>query len=165
MQTAQLRKILPLLCPALSSLCLGLGYVQSGVWAAVVGILPLLIWIAARRWKVPWIANLGLAITTAAAAYGLTMGAPLVWMLPGAALGLASWDLSLLDASLDGSPPGVTERLEKGHYTSLGLALALSLLVVILGRMIRFQIPFIFMLALVVLAYLSLDRLLRSLKD
>jgi len=159
-----LRKILSLLCPALSSLCLGFGYLQSGAWAAAVGILAFLIWMVARRWKALWTANMGLSVATTAAAYGLTIGAGLIWMLPAATLGLASWDLMLLDARLANNPPGIqTGLLEKAHFSSLSLALGLGLLVVILGQMIRLQIPFIFMLVLVVLVYISLDRLLRSL--
>ena len=166
MQTARLRKMLPLLCPVLSSLCLGFGYRPSGAWAAAVGILTFLAWMAARRWKALWTANLALSLATAAAAYGLMMGAGLIWMLPAAALGLASWDLLLLEARLASNPPGIpTGALEEAHFASLGLALGLGLLVVILGQMVRFQIPFIFMLVLVVLAYVSLDRLMRSLRE
>ncbi len=171
MQKTRPRAILPLLCPALSGLCLGLGYLLSGarvaaLAAAAAGILTFLVWLAARRWQALWTANLGLVVTTAAAAYGLTIGAGLLWMLPAAALGLASWDLLLLDARLANNPAGIpTGPLEKAHFTSLGLALGLGLLVVMLGQMIRFQIPFIFMLVLVVLAYVSLERLLRSLRE
>jgi hypothetical protein len=163
-QTARLRTTLSLLCPALSSLCLGFGYLPFGSWAAAVAIPTFLVWMAARRWKALWTANLGLTAATTAAVYGLTIGAGLIWMLPAVTLGLASWDLTLLDARLANNPPGVpTGPLEKTHYASLGLALGIGLLVVIIGQLIRFQLPFIFMLLLVALAYYSLDRLLRSL--
>jgi hypothetical protein len=164
MKAPHLRKTLSLLCPVLSSLCLGFGYLPFGTWSAAVGILVFVIWMAAHQWKALWTANLGLAVAAAAAAYGLTLGAAFTWMLPAVTLSLASWDLTLLNARLVNNPPGVqTGPLEKAHYASLGLALGLGLLVVVLGQMIRFQIPFIFMLVLVVLAYISLDRLLRSL--
>ena len=50
-------------------------------------------------------------------------------------------------------------RMRQAVLIALGLALGVGLLVVILGQMIRFQIPFIFMLILVALAYISLERL------
>lgn len=164
MQTARLQKILLLLSPALSSLCLAIGYQQFGAWAALVGLFTFLFWLAARRWKTLWMASLGLAAAVTAAVYGLAHGAALIWMLPGAALALASWDLTLLDARLANHPPGATlDALIKTHYAVLLPALGLGLLVVALGQLIRFQIPFFFMLVLVALAYFSLNRLLRSL--
>lgn len=164
MQTTRWRKNLTLLCPALSSLCLAGGFLPS--WAAAAGALTLLIWAAAHRKKTLWTANLGLAAATAAAAYGLATGAGLAWMLPAAALGLASWDLLLLDARLEQNPPGVpTAALERAHFAALVLALGLGLLAAALGQLIRFQIPFFFMLILVALAYVSLDRLLRALGE
>jgi hypothetical protein len=156
--------MLSLLCPALSGLCLVLGYLPWGAWAAAAGGLAALAWAAAFWRRALWSANLGLAVATATAAFGVTAGASLGWMLPSTALALAGWDLLLLDARLANNPPGAaTDRLEKAHYSSLGLALGVGLLVAVLGQGVRFQIPFIFMLLLVVLVYVSLERLLRSL--
>lgn len=165
MHSTRLRKILTLFCPVLSSLCLGSGYLPFGAWAAV-GLLTFLAWAAAYRWKALWTANLGLALTTAAAAVGLTTGAGLIWMLPAVALGLASWDLLLLDARLVNAPPGAqTGALQNAHFASLGQAVGIGLLAAALGQIFRFQIPFIFMLALVALVYFSLERLLRLLHE
>lgn len=164
MQAVPLRKILTLLCPAFSSLCLVLGYQRSGTVAAVVGLLALLAWLAIRRWPANWTAGLALILSTMVCAFGVTTGGLAPWLIASAALSLSSWDLILLDIVLAVSPPSPqTERLEKAHYQSLGLALGAGLLLGLGGRLIHFRIPFIFMLLLMVLAYFSLDRLLRAL--
>ncbi len=165
MQITGLRKILCLLCPALTSFCLMIGYLQLGVgMAAGAGLAVLLVWLVVHRQPVPWKAGLGLAVSTAAAVIGVTSGASPAWMIVSATLGLATWDLFLLDGSLANSSPSIPiERLEKAHYSSLGLALGSGLLTGLVGRMIHFRLPFLFMLVLVALAYLALDRLLRAL--
>jgi hypothetical protein len=165
MQPARLRKILSLLCPALSSLFLAIGYPLSGGWAAAgVGLTTFVVWLAVRRWSSTWTASLGLVVSTAAAAIGVTTGGLSAWLLISAALSLASWDLILLDASLaNNSPPILTGRLDEIHYRYLALALGSGLLVGLAGRMVHFHIPFILMLLLVGLIYFSLDRLVRVL--
>lgn len=166
MQTIPLRKILTLLCPTLSSLCLVIGYQRSGAAiAAGVGLLTLLAWMAVRRWPSNWTAGLALAVLVAACVFGVSTGWPAPWLITSATLGLASWDLILLDLALVGSPPSPqVERLENAHYRSLTMALGAGLLLSLGGRLVHFHIPFIFMLLLVVLAYFSLERLLRALR-
>jgi DMSO/TMAO reductase YedYZ heme-binding membrane subunit len=105
-----------------------------------------------------------LVVSVTVCVFGVATGGLAPWLITSAALSLASWDLILLDIALAGSPSAPqTERLEKAHYRSLGLALGAGLLLGLGGRLIHFHIPFIFMLVLIVLAYFSLDRLLRAL--
>lgn len=169
MPMIRLRKILTLLCPILSSLCLVIGYQRSGIAAAAgVGLFTLLVWLAVRRWPAAWAVGLALALSTGASVFGVTTDGPAPWLMISAAFGLASWDLILLDVSLAGNCAPVSgakqaERLETAHYQSLALALGAGLLLSLVGRLIHFHIPFIFMLLLVALAYFSLDRLIRAL--
>lgn len=160
-----LRKLLCLLCPACTSLGLVIGYLRLSAGAAAgAGLAVLLVWLVVRRQPTPWKAGLGLAVSTAAAVIGATSGASPAWMILSAALGLATWDLFLLDRSLE-NPSSIihASRLETAHIACLGMALGLGLLASLAGRVIHFRLPFVMMFVLVVLAYLALDRLLHAL--
>lgn len=165
MQITGLRKALCLLCIAFSSLGLVIGYLPLGVGvAAGAGLVTMLVWLVVRRKPVPWRVGMGLVISTVAAVIGVITSASPAWMILSATFGLAAWDLLLLDGyQTNSSSPTQVECLEKAHYPCLGLALGSGLLVSLMGRMIHFRLPFLFMLVLVVLAYFALDRLLRTL--
>ncbi len=106
-----------------------------------------------------------LIVSVTVAAAGLVFGASALWMLPGATLALASWDLAHWDGFLAGGLPAEVEsRLEQKHYAYLALALAPALLVAVAGQFLRIQIPFGVLLAVALLALLGLDRLWRWVK-
>lgn len=162
-----LRKFLSLVCPMTCASCLAVGYAMAGQWVALVAVLiAFLAWLPARQWLSTWLSSSALVVTVSLAAAGLLAGASPFLMILSATLALASWDLVRFDHTLTGGSSAKTvARLEKKHYESLVLALGTGLLVALTGRMIRFQIPFVGMVILVIFVLFSLDRVWRMLTD
>jgi hypothetical protein len=110
--------------------------------------------------------SVALLVSIGLAAVGLFIGAPPFLMLLGATLDLEIWDLVNFDHVLAGSSSAKTVTLlEKQHYISLGLALGLSLLVIIACKTIRPKIPFGGLILLVILAFFSMGRLWHMISD
>ena len=163
-----LRKTLSLVCSLVCAACLAAGYAMVGQWIALVAILLVfLAWLLARKWPSTWLPSTALVISVGLAATGLFAGAPPLLMILSATFALASWDQVLLDHTLtDRSSSAKTIVLfENRHDQSLAVALGLSLLIAVTGRMIRFQIPLGVMIILVILVLFSLDRIWRALVD
>ncbi len=162
-----LRKVLAFLSVILSAACLALGFIMVGQWAALLAaIITFLFWLPAWKWPATWLPSFALIVSLSLAAVGLCTGSQPIPMVLAATLDLSSWDLVLFDHNLANvqSVESVA-LLEKKHYESLGLALGLGLLVTIVIRMIRFQIPFGGLVLLVILAFFSLDRIWRTLRE
>jgi hypothetical protein len=158
-----LRKVLNLVLLILIPLCLTLGYSQVGPGMAfTAGLVVLGAGLLARRWPQTWLPSIALVVTVGLAVIELCQGAPPLLMLAAAALALANWDLALLDRL----PPGSSSfreltLLETKHYQSLLLALGLAFPVVLIGRIVHFQVPFGIMILLVILAFFGLARVWR----
>jgi len=152
-----LRRLLKLACPTACAVCLAAGYSLARQWLGLgLVVLVWLAWLFAANEppSIKLIASVGLA------AAGLSAGASPLWMLPGAALALASWDLAHWEKSLGGGLPAEAERrLERKHYACLALAVGPALLAAVAGQFIRFQIPFGVLVAVALLALLGLDRI------
>ena len=159
------RKILRLVFPIICVTSLGLGYETTRPWiAGSVLVFNLLAWLFAIKWPFGFFSSSVLVFSVGLAAAGLLTGATPLWMMLGAALALASWDGVLWNrASADNSPIPALTLIESKHYQSLALALGLGLLAVVVGRWFRFQIPFGWMVVLVILALFSLERIWRML--
>jgi len=152
-----MRKLLKLACPIASAVCLAAGYASAGLWLGV--LLAALVW-AAWHFGAKWPPTLMLIGSVAVAAVGVGAGASALWMLPGATLALAGWDLAHWDSFLgDDMPAEVESRLERKHYASVALALVPALLVAAAGQFIRLQIPFGVLVAVALVALLGLDRI------
>jgi hypothetical protein len=160
-----LRKILRLVFPIVCLASLGLGYATTRSWIAlVVLIITMLAWLFAIKWPDGFLSFSALVLSVGLAAAGLLTGATPLLMMLGAALALASWDLVLWNRiSANHSPTPSLTLFESRHYQSLALALGLGLLAAVGGRLLRFQIPFGWMVILVILALFSLERIWRTL--
>jgi hypothetical protein len=155
-----LRRILNLLCPIFITLCLIFGFAKIGQGVALTaGLVALGVWLLAYRWPSTWLPSIALVLTVCLAAIGLSFGASALLMLVAATLALANWDLALLNRipTVSSSTQNFT-LLEKKHYQNLLLALGLAFSAIMMGRMIRVQIPFGVMILLVTLAFFSLTR-------
>jgi hypothetical protein len=157
------RKIPGLLCATACVACLSPGLFGMGQWGWLAGgLLVFAAWLGAYGWSSVGLATLALMISIGLAAVGLVSGATPLWMLVGAALALASWDLLQLDHDLRSCAPSDATRLcEKRHYESLVLALGAGLLAALGGRLLRLQLSFGVIIILVVAALFSLDRFWR----
>ena len=155
------RKILGFVCPLLSGICLGTGFAKTGPWiAAAVIVLSAAAWWLAVKWPDGFPPAWALVFNAGLASAGLLTGGAPLWMLLGAALALAAWDMVLWNRALAGDPASASLTLmERKHYQSLAAALGLGLAAVLAGRWVHFQVPFGWMVVLVSLALFSLERI------
>jgi hypothetical protein len=148
------------------SLTAGVAFLAAGYalihqwWLLGLAVLVWLGGIFADKWSVAvFVGMVGLA------AAGVYMGAATILVVLGATSALASWDLaSWEDFVAGGLPAEAITRLEWRHYAYLALALGAGLLAVILGRLVRVQLPFGVLLILAVLVFLGVDQVWRFTK-
>ncbi len=160
-----LRIVFRLVCLLLTALCLAIGAAAVGLWISIAaGLAAILVWLAAYHCQSTWLPSLALLVSVSLAAGGLIAGATPVLMQLAAILALVDWDLAIFGQAVGPRSTGVT-LLEKIHYQNLALAVGLALLVIFIGRTIKFQIPFIGMIILVILAIISLGRLWQTLSE
>ena len=145
--------------------CLAVGYTIAGQWIALPGVLlALTAWLLAYKWRSGWLAGMALVLSVCLAAAGLFAPLSPVLMILSATLALAGWDRVFLDQRLMDNPSDRTvDLLEKRHYQSLALVLAVGLPLALAGRMFRIHIGFGWMIFLVILALIGLERLWRML--
>lgn len=149
-----------MISPIILVLCLAAGYWIAGKWiGALAAILLYPAWLFARKKTDPWLPFICLLASVGLAAAGRLSGAPYLLMIFGSALALAVWDLTYLDTALGKNSFGAqTRRFENKHVQSLGLALGFGLFVVLLGRFIHVQVPFLVLMLLISFTLFALDR-------
>jgi hypothetical protein len=159
------RKIIRFVCPLISVTCLAIGYTTTGPWiASIVLVFTLLAWSFAFKWPSGFLSSSALVLSVSLAAAGLLTGAMPLLMILGAALALAGWDVVLWNRAFTSNSLSTSLTLiEIKHYQSLAAALGLGLLAVVVGRLFRFQIPFGWMVILVIIALFSLERIWHTL--
>ena len=151
----------------LGSGSLAYGYSQMGLanparWFVVLGIL----WLLAHWRKYYWFSSLALFVILIAAAFGVWVEFPTIWMLLGALGGLLGWDLSdfarrLSYASLTDDVVG----MERRHLGRVGIVAALGFALAVLSLYIRInRLAFEVAVGLVLLAVLGLTRLVMGLR-
>jgi hypothetical protein len=155
-----LRKIFFIICLIISTVCLTVGYVITGLWiGAVIALITGLAWLPSRKYPSSWLPHLYLFAFVCLAVVGRLTGSPPLLMICGSVAALAVWDLLFLDDTLKGiSYGGQTRRFENSHLQSLALVLGCGLIVAFVGRLLNFQIPFVVLLLFVVLVVFGLDR-------
>jgi hypothetical protein len=160
------RKTLFVISLFFSTLCLAAGYGIARHWLGMsVALLLAPIWWLARKHPgsgLPWVC---LSISVGLAVIGTLTGCPPLWMIFGSAAALAVWDLLFLDSALGNTSPGVpTHQYEGQHLRALLLALGSALLVIVAGRIVTIQLPFVVLLLSLAFLLFSLDRIWRILK-
>ena len=143
----------------LSAGAFALGSALGGLWFVALPILMLgVAWLAGQIRDWPWIAPLGLVVSTVAAAAGLLLGLGAGWMLAGLVAALAAWDLHHFSHTLEGVPRVEGARsLERRHLQRLLIAVGLGALlaVVALGVDVTLSFGFVLLLGLVAILGLS----------
>jgi hypothetical protein len=162
----ELRKILFISSLSACALCLAAGFGVAGKWVGTgAALLSMAAWLLARRYPLTWAPPLCLTGCVGLALVGRLSGAPAVWMICAAGLALATWDLLLLDATLEQGPAnGPARRLESSHLRTLALLLGASLALACLGRLVSLHIPFMLLLLLIILALFGWERAWKALK-
>jgi hypothetical protein len=161
-----LRKSFFVICLIVSMLCLAAGYGIAGKWiGTVIAIITGLAWLLARKYPDSGLPVICLVVSVCLAVAGRLMGSPPLLMICGSGFALAVWDLVFLDKALGRVSSGIqTRQYERKHLQSLALALGTGLFVAFLGRLLNFQIPFVIMLLLVVLAIYGLENIWSGIK-
>lgn len=151
----------------LGTASLALAYGQAGATGYSTGFLLLAaLWLLAhfRGWY--WFSSVALLVMIVAAAYGVWLGYPAVWMILGAVGALLGWDLSDFARRLGyASPMDDTRTLERRHLERVGIVAALGLGLALLSVVLRFErLAFEVAVGLLLLAALGLTRLVIGLR-
>ncbi len=151
----------------LGNASLAIGYVQAGATGEARWFLLLAaLWLLAHFRKWYWFASIALLLMIVAAAYGVWLGYPTVWMVLGAVGGLLGWDLSDFARRLGyAAPMDDTRTLEHRHLERAGIVAALGLGLALLSTFLRFErLAFEVAVGLLLLAALGLTRLVIGLR-
>lgn len=155
------RKIFFALSLACLVFCLMAGYGLAGQWPGVaLAIIAGLAWLTGLKYPWFWLPHTCLLVSVSLAVAGCLAGYSPVLMIFGAGAALVVWDILLLDASLrNNSPAEQTRQYETDHLQLLALAIGSGLAVVLLGRLLHIQVPFLAMVVFVALVAFGIDRL------
>jgi hypothetical protein len=151
----------------LGTVSLTIGYGQGGATDFSRSFLLLAaLWLFAHFRKWYWFSSLALVLIVIAAAYGVWLEVPAVWMLLGAVGGLLGWDLSDFARRLSfASPMDDTRGLELRHLERVAIVAALGLGLALLSVFLRFErLAFEVAVGLLLLAALGLTRLVIGLR-
>jgi uncharacterized membrane protein len=151
----------------LGTASLAIGYGQAGAVGDARWFFVLAgIWIFARFRKWYGFSSIALILVIAAAAYGVWLEYPAVWMLLGAVGGLLGWDLSDFSRRLEAaSPMDDIRSMEIRHLERVGIVAALGLGLALLSVVLRFErLAFEVAVGLLLLAALGLTRLVIGLR-
>jgi hypothetical protein len=151
----------------LGNISLAVGYGQGGaasysIWFLLLGAL----WLFTHFRKWYWFSSIALLVMIVAAAYGVWLGYPTVWMVLGAVGGLLGWDLSDFARRLGyAAPMDDTRAMERRHLERVGIVAALGLGLALLSIFLRFErLAFEVAVGLLILAVLGLTRLVIGLR-
>jgi hypothetical protein len=151
----------------LGNLSLAIGYGQGDAAGYSIWFVLLAgIWLFTHFRKWYWFSSLALLVMIVAAAYGVWVGYPTVWMVLGAVGGLLGWDLSDFARRLGyASPMDDTRSMERRHLERAGIVAALGLGLALLSVFLRFErLAFEVAVVLLILAVLGLTRLVIGLR-
>lgn len=151
----------------LGTAALAIGYGQGGATDFSRGFLLLAaLWLFAHFRKWYWFSSVALVVIILAAAYGVWLQYPAMWMLLGAVGGLLGWDLSDFARRLSfASPMDDTRGLELRHLERVAIVAALGLGLALLSVFLRFErLAFEVAVGLLLLAALGLTRLVIGLR-
>ena len=146
---------------------LAYGYWQMGLtnptrWFVLLGLL----WLLAQWRKYYWFSSLALFILIIAAAYGVWVEFPTIWMLLGALGGLLGWDLSDFARRLSyAAGTDDVAGMERHHLARVGIVAALGFGLALLSLYVQInRLAFEVAVGLVLLAALGLTRLVIGLR-
>ena len=155
-----LRKTSFVICLIFLVLCLAAGYATTGGWlGAALAVLLGPAWWIALRYPGSWLPFLCLLGSVGLAITGVLNGSPPAFLIFGSAMALALWDLVSLDSALRNLfAVEQTHRYEREHLRSLALTLGSALLAIMLGRILKVQVPFLVLLLSVAFVLFAIDR-------
>lgn len=146
---------------------LAYGYSQMGLseparWFVLLGIL----WLLAHWRKYYWFSSVALFVIIIAAAFGVWVEFPTIWMLLGALGGLLGWDLSDFARRLSyAASTDDIVGMERRHLARVGIVAALGFGLALLSLYVHIRrLAFEVAVGLVLLAVLGLTRLVIGLR-
>jgi len=150
----------------LAAVALGASYALDGhpIWVMATGFIGLL-WLTGAWRGQRWTSTLGLFFFTAAAAIGIMLRFPPLWLLSSVVAALVAWDLDHFMQELSQVKDIRDEAaLIKGHLWRLGIVAGLGWLLGILALSVQITFDFIWTLALSLLIITSLSGVIRYLR-
>ena len=146
---------------------LAYGYSQMGLseaarWFVLLGI----IWLLAHWRKYYWFSSVALFVVIIAAAFGIWVEFPTMWMLLGALGGLLGWDLSDFARRLSyAASTDDIAGMERRHLARVGIVAALGFGLALLSLYVHIRrLAFEVAVGLVLLAVMGLTRLVIGLR-
>jgi DMSO reductase anchor subunit len=148
------------ICLAISTLSMAVGYGLAGQQiGAGVSLLIALGWLAGFKYRASYLVYFCMFGVVCLATAGLIIGITYWLMIAGLSFALAAWDIVLLRISFfQNQSNSNTRAFENKHLQSLGIAIGIGLACSIPFHLVTFQLPFIVMLGLIVLAGLGIER-------
>ncbi len=139
-------------CILVGYLPLVAGYFQHQLPVVAIGAFAVgLLWLFwSARYRI-WIASIGLFLLVCASGIGVWLGLSPVLMATSILGSLSAWDLAGFSHRLQrAAPEDDLRQLKKSHLVQLASLVVISLVLVLLGLLIRVKIPFwwLFLLAL-----------------
>jgi len=149
------------ICILLGMLPLVVGYLQSNLPLAAMGAFAVgLLWLLSRRVFRAWIASIGLFIFVCASGVGAWLGLSPILMAISVLGSLSAWDLAGFFRRLGrAAPEDDLIQLGKKHLVQLGIFMGVSMILALLGLLIRVNIPFWWVFLLVLVTVLGIMKL------
>jgi hypothetical protein len=146
---------------------LAYGYSQMGLSEPARRFVLLgIIWLLAHWRKYYWFSSVALFVVLIAAAFGIWVEFPTIWMLLGALGGLLGWDLSDFARRLSyAAPTDDIVGMERRHLARVGIVAVLGFGLALLSLYVHIRrLAFEVAVGLVLLAALGLTRLVMGLR-
>jgi hypothetical protein len=150
--------IILIICLIITTGCLGAGFILTGYWLILPGLLVnLFIWIYAGYRRVFWMASCSLLVTVFLAAIGIITSLSSILMIVVCSTALVCWDLIHFNQSKAGISPGKTKgTLDRYHLQSLAIATFAGLIVGLSSSYLNLHFPFFVIILLVLMTVASL---------
>ncbi len=146
----------------LGTLPLVVGYLQFHLPLAAFGALAVgLLWLFSRQRFRVWIASIGLFICVCASGAGAWLGLSPILMAISILGSLSAWDLADFSRRLRrAAPEDDLRQLENKHLVQLASLVGISLVLVLMGLLIRLHIPFWWLILLTLAAVYGVMQLI-----
>jgi hypothetical protein len=151
-----------LVCIAIATLALTLGYGLSASWAVAPVMVALgVVWAMQQHRGRAWASPAGLALAVIAAGAGFWAGVRAGWLLVGVVAALSAWDLDQFEQHLRGAGQVLGRpEMERRHLLRLALADTIGLTVAIVALQVQVHFTFFAALLLAALAVLGVSELI-----
>lgn len=151
-------------CILVGMLSLIVGYLQFNLLPVAIGCFAIgLLWLFTLGRYRAWVASFGIFFNVCASGIGIWLGVSPFLMAFSVLGSLSAWDLTGFSYRLQfASPEDNLRTLEQRHLLLLAIFSGISMVLVLLGLLIRVEIPFGWMFLLVLMTIFGIMKLINS---